>query len=60
MARKRAVPDDANVQLSVRISVDLHKRTKLHCISEGLGLGQFIVEALSEYLTEQQAQPEEP
>jgi predicted HicB family RNase H-like nuclease len=42
--------DDAVVQLATRIPKELHRRLKLHCVTNDLSLMDFVVAALEERL----------
>jgi predicted HicB family RNase H-like nuclease len=49
--------DDAVVQLATRIPKELHRRLKLHCVTNDLSLMDFVVAALEERLAREGKRP---
>ena len=44
-------------QLATRIPKDLHRRLKLHCVTNDIALMHFVVEALKERLGRESRKP---
>ena len=45
-----AKPDEPIAQLATRIPKDLHRRLKLHCVTNDIMVQDFVVEAIEEKL----------
>ena len=45
-----AKAEEAWTQLATRIPKDLHRRLKLHCVTNDIALMHFVVEAIEEKL----------
>ena len=45
-----AKPDEPIAQLATRIPKDLHRRLKLHCVTNDIMIQDFVVEAIEEKL----------
>ena len=45
-----AKPEEAWTQLATRIPKDLHRRLKLHCVTNDIALMHFVTEAIGEKL----------
>jgi predicted HicB family RNase H-like nuclease len=46
----RTEEDDVLVQLATRVPKNLHREIKVHCVSSGTSVMQFVVEALEDKL----------
>ena len=45
-----AKPEEVLTQLATRIPKDLHRRLKLHCVTNDIMVQDFVVEAIEEKL----------
>ena len=45
-----AKAEEAVVQLATRIPKELHRRLKLHCVTNDIAVMEFVVEAIEEKL----------
>ena len=56
----RIEEDDVLVQLATRVPKTLHREIKVHCVSFGTSVMQFVVEALEDKLRRSTAKPRTP
>lgn len=50
---------EKRVAMNVRLPVSLHKKAKLYALREGKSLAEIVREAVSEYVTDTELQPEQ-